>query len=82
MLPWFKTLSMSRAKAEKEPRLLEENYLNSLGKKIKGTKEGHLDISFSTKTYKVGVLFRSSLSEGVQQAHVSTFLAKHLSQVQ
>lgn len=64
MLPWFKTLSMSRAKAEKEPRLLEENYLNSLGKKIKGTKEGHLDISFSTKTYKVGVLFRSSLSEG------------------
>lgn len=64
-------------------RLLQDNQLTSLHTKIKGTKEGFLEVFFSAKTHKEGVPFRAIVSERrTWQAHLSTFLSRQMSLIQ
>lgn len=64
-------------------KVLDENHLGSVVTKIKASKTNQMSVFFSAKTHKVDIPFRASISErNTWQAHVSTHLAKQLSQVQ
>ncbi|KAH9372067.1 hypothetical protein HPB48_019234 [Haemaphysalis longicornis] len=63
--------------------LLAKENLDSLFGKVKGTKNGCLQVFYAAKDHKPGIPFRAIVSEsGTWQAQVSNFLAKHLARIE
>ncbi|KAH9375586.1 hypothetical protein HPB48_013288 [Haemaphysalis longicornis] len=63
--------------------LLAKENLDSLFGKVKGTKNGCLQVFYAAKDHNPGIPFRAIVSEsGTWQAQVSHFLAKHLARIE